>query len=101
MSSLSSEGTKGINYADNEPYYDTVAVENNDGEYVYITNTGNRSTSSRDDLSSTCGSTLPMPSTPSNHSSSTRSHMSSQSSVIEPESPGRVTSYANIDYFLQ
>ncbi|KAL5276296.1 ABR family protein [Megaselia abdita] len=101
MSSLSSEGTKGINYADNEPYYDTVAVENNDGEYVYITNTGNRSTSSRDDLSSTGGSTLPMPSTPSNHSSSTRSHMSSQSSVIEPESPGRVTSYANIDYFLQ
>lgn len=91
ISSLSSDSMKTSQTAENEPYYDTVPNDN-DGEYVYIKAGGNGSTSSRDDLSTT-GSTLPMPAI---H----RSHMSSQTSVLEPESPGRSSNYVNIDYFI-
>lgn len=78
-----------------EPYYDTVPLDNGDGDYVYIAAGGTGSTSSRDDLSN-AGSTLPMPANP-------RSHTASQTSVhqTEPESPGRSSNYVNIDYFLQ
>lgn len=109
ISSLSSDSTKAQNL-DNEPYYDTVPLDNGDGEYVSLVPGGSVSTSSRDDLS-TAGSTLPIGSNSGpyhhnqhlqqhHHSSSSRSHMSSQSSVIEPESPGRTSNYVNIDYFL-
>lgn len=89
---------------ENEPYYDTVPLETHDGEFVYIqsssgnatntmTSTGTTgSSSSRDEVLSNI-STLPM---------SVRSHLSSQTSVIEqPESPGRSSNYVNIDYFLK
>ncbi|XP_055915254.1 uncharacterized protein LOC129948324 isoform X2 [Eupeodes corollae] len=107
ISSLSSDSTKAQNL-DNEPYYDTVPMDNGDGEYVSLVPGGSVSTSSRDDLS-TAGSTLPIGSGPyhhnqhlqhHHHSSSSRSHMSSQTSVVEPESPGRTSNYVNIDYFL-
>lgn len=83
--------------AEQEHYYDTVPLENGDGDYVYIQagGTGTGSTSSRDDIS-TAGSTLPLP------VSHPRSHNSSQTSVqLEPESPGRSSNYVNIDYFIQ
>ncbi|XP_055586270.1 active breakpoint cluster region-related protein isoform X2 [Uranotaenia lowii] len=86
----------GVGAAEQEHYYDTVPLENGDGDYVYIQPGGTGSTSSRDDIS-TAGSTLPLP-----VSSHTRnSHNSSQTSVqLEPESPGRSSNYVNIDYFI-
>uniref|UniRef100_W4VRB6 Putative rho gtpase activating protein at 1a n=1 Tax=Corethrella appendiculata TaxID=1370023 RepID=W4VRB6_9DIPT len=110
ISSLSSDSMKtNLQHLEHEHYYDTVPLDNGDGDYVYIqaggssnnntngsnnNNTGTTgSTSSRDDIS-TAGSTLPMP-------SHTRSHNSSQTSVqLEPESPGRSSNYVNIDYFI-
>ncbi|XP_059617838.1 active breakpoint cluster region-related protein isoform X2 [Phlebotomus argentipes] len=104
ISSLSSDSMKaGGPLLDNEPYYDTVPMDNGDGDYVYIqsggggtTDSGGKgagSTSSRDDIS-TAGSTLPMPAYP-------RSQNSSQASVhVEPESPGKSSNYVNINYFL-
>lgn len=92
ISSLSSESIKVGMHIENEPYYDTVALDNGDGDYVYIPPGGNGSTSSRDDISN-AGSTLPMPANPKNYNS--------QSSVVtEPESPGRSSNYVNLDYFL-
>lgn len=92
ISSLSSESNKAGMHIENEPYYDTVALDNGDGDYVYIPAGGNGSTSSRDDISN-AGSTLPMPANPKNYNS--------QSSVVtEPESPGRSSNYVNLDYFL-
>uniref|UniRef100_A0A0A1XHH4 Breakpoint cluster region protein n=1 Tax=Zeugodacus cucurbitae TaxID=28588 RepID=A0A0A1XHH4_ZEUCU len=88
VSSLGSDCAKGA--VDNEPYYDTVPLDNGEGEYVYIKPGGNGSSSSRDDLS-TPGSTLPIGSA---------THLSSQASVTDPESPGRSSNYVNIDYFL-
>lgn len=99
ISSLSSDSMRvepGATQAETEHYYDTVPLENGDGDYVYIQagGTGTGSTSSRDDIS-TAGSTLPMP------VSHPRSHNSSQTSVqLEPESPGRSSNYVNIDYFI-
>ncbi|XP_037932006.1 myosin-M heavy chain-like, partial [Teleopsis dalmanni] len=90
VSSLSSDSAKAAQNVDNEPYYDTVPLDNGDGEYVYIKPGGNGSSSSRDDLS-TPGSTLPIGSV---------AHLSSQTSVTDPESPGRQSNYVNIDYFL-
>ncbi|XP_012156415.1 active breakpoint cluster region-related protein isoform X2 [Ceratitis capitata] len=90
VSSLGSDCTKAAQHLDNEPYYDTVPLDNGDGEYVYIKPGGNGSSSSRDDLS-TPGSTLPIGSA---------THLSSQASVTDPESPGRSSNYVNIDYFL-
>lgn len=105
ISSLSSDSIKAGGQAlDNEPYYDTVPMDNGDGDYVYIQAGGGTtgsgggaggtgSTSSRDDIS-TAGSTLPMPAYP-------RSQNSSQASVhVEPESPGKSSNYVNINYFL-
>ncbi|XP_055712401.1 active breakpoint cluster region-related protein isoform X2 [Phlebotomus papatasi] len=105
ISSLSSDSIKaGGQVLDNEPYYDTVPMDNGDGDYVYIQAGGGTtgsgggaggtgSTSSRDDIS-TAGSTLPMPAYP-------RSQNSSQASVhVEPESPGKSSNYVNINYFL-
>jgi hypothetical protein len=89
---------------ENEPYYDTVPVEAHDGDYVFIhssntnatntmTSTGTTgSSSSRDEVLSNAGSTLPM---------NMKNHLSSQTSVLEPESPGRSSNYVNIDYFLK
>uniref|UniRef100_A0A0K8TVM6 Uncharacterized protein n=1 Tax=Bactrocera latifrons TaxID=174628 RepID=A0A0K8TVM6_BACLA len=88
VSSLGSDCAKVA--VDNEPYYDTVPLDNGEGEYVYIKPGGNGSSSSRDDLS-TPGSTLPIGSA---------THLSSQASVTDPESPGRSSNYVNIDYFL-
>ncbi|XP_065089098.1 active breakpoint cluster region-related protein isoform X2 [Ochlerotatus camptorhynchus] len=102
ISSLSSDSMRvgpggiGTAQAEQEHYYDTVPLENGDGDYVYIQagGTGTGSTSSRDDIS-TAGSTLPLP------ASHPRSHNSSQTSVqLEPESPGRSSNYVNIDYFI-
>uniref|UniRef100_A0A7G3AQH7 Putative rac gtpase-activating protein bcr/abr n=1 Tax=Lutzomyia longipalpis TaxID=7200 RepID=A0A7G3AQH7_LUTLO len=105
ISSLSSDSVKAGGQLDNEPYYDTVPMDNGDGDYVYIQAGGGTtgsggggggtggSTSSRDDIS-TAGSTLPMPAYP-------RSQNSSQASVhVEPESPGKSSNYVNINYFL-
>ncbi|XP_058817435.1 active breakpoint cluster region-related protein isoform X2 [Topomyia yanbarensis] len=99
ISSLSSDSMRlgtGVAQAEQEHYYDTVPLENGEGDYVYIQagGTGTGSTSSRDDIS-TAGSTLPLP------VSHPRSHNSSQTSVqLEPESPGRSSNYVNIDYFI-
>ncbi|XP_055637377.1 active breakpoint cluster region-related protein isoform X2 [Toxorhynchites rutilus septentrionalis] len=103
ISSLSSDsmrigpgGGSAAHHIDQEHYYDTVPLENGEGDYVYIQagGTGTNSTSSRDDIS-TAGSTLPLP------ASHPRSHNSSQTSVqLEPESPGRSSNYVNIDYFI-
>uniref|UniRef100_A0A182N0C7 Breakpoint cluster region protein n=1 Tax=Anopheles dirus TaxID=7168 RepID=A0A182N0C7_9DIPT len=83
---------------DQEHYYDTVPLDNSDGDYVYIQPGGvgtTGSTSSRDDISTVeNASTLLLPSHP-------RSHNSSQTSVqLEPESPGRSSNYVNIEYFI-
>ncbi|XP_054730679.1 active breakpoint cluster region-related protein isoform X2 [Anastrepha obliqua] len=90
VSSLGSDCAKASQHLDNEPYYDTVPLDNGEGEYVYIKPGGTGSSSSRDDLS-TPGSTLPIGSA---------AHLSSQASVTDPESPGRSSNYVNIDYFL-
>lgn len=87
VSSLSSDSAKAAQQADNEPYYDSVPLDNGDGEYVFIKPGRTGSSSSRDDLS-TPGSTLPM------------AQLSSQTSVTDPESPGRTSNYVNIDYFM-
>lgn len=104
ISSLSSDSVKIGQHIENEPYYDTVPVEAHDGEYVFIQSSGANATntmtstgttgssSSRDEVISNAGSTLPM---------NIKSHLSSQTSVIEPESPGRSSNYVNIDYFLK
>jgi hypothetical protein len=101
ISSLSSDSIKIGQNIENEPYYDSVPCEPNDGDFVYVpnanTNTMNStgttgSSSSRDEVLSNAGSTLPMN---KNH------HLNSQTSVLEPESPGRNSNYVNIDYFLK
>ncbi|XP_020803803.1 active breakpoint cluster region-related protein isoform X2 [Drosophila serrata] len=70
--------------ADNEPYYDSVPLDNGEGEYVFIKPGRTGSSSSRDDLSTPgSSSTLPL------------------ANVTDPESPGRTSNYVNIDYFLQ
>lgn len=92
ISSLSSDSMKVGSNVEHEPYYDTVPMDNGDGDYVYIQAGGTGSTSSRDDVSN-AGSTLPLPSNPKNFSSQT-------SILTEPESPGRSSNYVNIDYFL-
>lgn len=111
ISSLSSDGMKTSQTIEHEPFYDTVPLEGQDSEYVYIQASGNAATntmtstgttgssSSRDDVSSMAGSTLPMPL--SHHTPGSKSNLSSQTSVLEPESPGRSSNYVNIDYFLQ
>ncbi|XP_014759772.2 active breakpoint cluster region-related protein isoform X3 [Drosophila ananassae] len=96
VSSLSSESAKAASAAatssqqnaaasaaDNEPYYDSVPLDNGEGEYVFIKPGRTGSSSSRDDLSTPGSSTLPL------------------ASVADPESPGRTSNYVNIDYFLQ
>lgn len=104
ISSLSSDSMKISQHIENEPYYDTVPVESHDNEFTFlqaatnntgtITSTGTTgSSSSRDDVSSTAGSTLPMP-------FNRHPHSNSQSSVLEPESPGKNSNYVNIDYFM-
>ncbi|KAH8245447.1 hypothetical protein KR032_010476 [Drosophila birchii] len=70
--------------ADNEPYYDSVPLDNGEGEYVFIKPGRTGSSSSRDDLSTPgSSSTLPL------------------ANATDPESPGRTSNYVNIDYFLQ
>lgn len=101
ISSLSSDSIKISQNIENEPYYDSVPVEANDSDFVYVPNATNTNTmnstgttgssSSRDEVLSNAGSTLPMN---KNH------HLNSQTSVLEPESPGRSSNYVNIDYFL-
>ncbi|XP_037818380.1 uncharacterized protein LOC119608151 isoform X5 [Lucilia sericata] len=93
VSSLSSDSARANQMADNEQehLYDTVPLDNGDDEYVYIKPGRTGSSSSRDDLS-TPGSIIPM---------STHGHLSSQTSVTDPESPGRSSNYANINYFIQ
>ncbi|KQS25937.1 EG:23E12.2, isoform B [Drosophila erecta] len=93
VSSLSSESAKavasqpsaavGAASADSEPYYDSVPLDNGDGEYVFIKPGRTGSSSSRDDLSTPGSSILPL------------------ANVADPESPGRTSNYVNIDYFLQ
>lgn len=104
ISSLSSDSIKIGQNIENEPYYDTVPIETAEGEFIFVTNSTNNATntmtstgttgssSSRDEVLSNAGSTLPMN---KNH------HLSSQTSVIEPESPGRDSNYVNIDYFIK
>ncbi|XP_017048271.1 active breakpoint cluster region-related protein isoform X2 [Drosophila ficusphila] len=76
-------GGGGAATADNEPYYDSVPLDNGDGEYVFIKPGRTGSSSSRDDLSTPGSSTLPL------------------ANAADPESPGRTSNYVNIDYFLQ
>lgn len=93
MSSLSSESAKAVAsqqsaaaggaLAECEPYYDSVPLDNGDGEYVFIKPGRTGSSSSRDDLSTPGSSILPLP------------------NVADPESPGRTSNYVNIDFFLQ
>jgi active breakpoint cluster region-related protein len=100
ISSLSSDSIKIGQTIENEPYYDTVPMEGTDAEFVYVQTTGatgtmnstgtTGSTSSRDEVLSNAGSTLP-----------SKNHLNSQTSVLEPESPGRNSNYVNIDYFLK
>lgn len=104
ISSLSSDSVKIGQHIESEPYYDTVPMETHNGEYVFIQSSGGNATntmtstgttgssSSRDEVVSNAGSTLPM---------SMKGHLSSQTSVVEPESPGRSSNYVNIDYFLK
>lgn len=105
ISSLSSDSVKIGQHIESEPYYDTVPMETHDSEYAFIqsnnannttntmTSTGTTgSSSSRDEVLSNAGSTLPM---------SIKGQLSNQTSVIEPESPGRSSNYVNIDYFLK
>lgn len=87
-------GGNGGHHYDHEPYYDTVPLDNGDGDYVYIPPGGTGSTSSRDDLSN-AGSTLPMPAP-----AHPKSYSSQTSILTEPESPGRSSNYVNINYFL-
>ncbi|KAH8270701.1 hypothetical protein KR044_006656 [Drosophila immigrans] len=91
VSSLSSDSAKAASaqQADNEPYYDSVPLDNGDGEYVFIKPGRTGSSSSRDDLSTPGSMALPM------------AQLSSQASVTDPESPGRTSNYVNIDYFIQ
>ncbi|KAM7347620.1 rho GTPase activating protein at 1A isoform 3-T8 [Cochliomyia hominivorax] len=93
VSSLSSDSARANQMADNEQehLYDTVPLDNGDDEYVYIKPGRTGSSSSRDDLS-TPGSIIPM---------SSHGHLNSQTSVTDPESPGRSSNYANINYFIQ
>ena len=93
VSSLSSDSARANQIADNEQehLYDTVPLDNGDDEYVYIKPGRTGSSSSRDDLSAP-GSIMPM---------SSHGHLSSQTSVTDPESPGRSSNYANINYFIQ
>uniref|UniRef100_A0A182ML70 Uncharacterized protein n=1 Tax=Anopheles culicifacies TaxID=139723 RepID=A0A182ML70_9DIPT len=100
ISSLSSDSMRVSgqqSQSNQEHYYDTVPLDNSDGDYVYIQpgGGGTGSTSSRDDISTVENAcTLPMPSHP-------RSQNSSQTSVhLEPESPGRSSNYVNIEYFI-
>lgn len=86
----------GHQHYEHEPFYDTVPIDNGDGEYVYIQAGGTASTSSRDDISN-AGSTLPMPASSVAHP---RTYSSQTSILTEPESPGRSSNYVNIDYFL-
>lgn len=76
--------------ADQEHLYDTVPMDNGDDEYVYIKPGRTGSSSSRDDLSGPGGAMSSQP-----------HHLSSQTSVTDPESPGRTTNYVNINYFIQ
>lgn len=100
ISSLSSDSVKIGQHIENEPFYDTVPIEVHDNDFAFngnatntMTSTGTTgSSSSRDEVLSNAGSTLPM---------NIKSHLSSQTSVIEPESPGRSSNYVNIDYFLK
>jgi active breakpoint cluster region-related protein len=105
ISSLSSDSVKIGQHIESEPFYDTVPIEAHDDGFVYIqsgnkghatdtmTSTGTTgSSSSRDEVLSNAGSTLPM---------NMKNHLSSQTSVVEPESPGRSSNYVNIDYFLK
>ncbi|CRL04369.1 CLUMA_CG017461, isoform A [Clunio marinus] len=109
ISSLSSDSVKIGQQIESEPYYDTVPAESGDNEFVFVqsnvsggggghatntmTSTGTTgSSSSRDEVSSNAGSTLPM---------NIKSQLDSQTSVIDPESPGRTSNYVNLDYFLK
>ncbi|XP_039153833.1 active breakpoint cluster region-related protein isoform X1 [Drosophila simulans] len=93
VSSLSSESAKAVAsqqsaaaggaLAECEPYYDSVPLDNGDGEYVFIKPGRTGSSSSRDDLSTPGSSILPL------------------ANVADPESPGRTSNYVNIDFFLQ
>lgn len=110
ISSLSSDSIKIGQNIENEPYYDTVPMESS-GDFVYVQSSNNKSnnnenttntmtstgttgsSSSREEVLSNAGSTLPM--------NKNYQHLSSQTSEIEPESPGRNSNYVNIDYFLR
>ncbi|KAL7031589.1 hypothetical protein ACKWTF_007067 [Chironomus riparius] len=97
ISSLSSESNQISQNIENEPYYDSVPIEANDSEFpIYVANASNATktntmnSTGTTGSSSSAGSTLPM----------SKHHLNSQTSVIEPESPGRNSNYVNIDYFL-
>ncbi|XP_052868483.1 uncharacterized protein LOC128274354 [Anopheles cruzii] len=98
ISSLSSDsvrvGAGGNEQRHQEHYYDTVPLDNGDGDYVYI-QPGGTATGGRSDDGSAFENTstlLLLPSHP---------RTSSQTSVqLEPESPGRSSNYVNIEYFI-
>lgn len=81
VSSLNSDGLK-TGASTDDHYYDTVPVENIEGDYVYI-----QPGSGEPDTA-----TLPI----AQARDSTVS-----GGALEPESPGRNSNYVNIDYFLQ
>ncbi|XP_068154512.1 active breakpoint cluster region-related protein isoform X2 [Drosophila tropicalis] len=85
---------------DNEPYYDSVPLDNGDGEYVFIKPGRTGSSSSRDDLSTPGSSSTTTTNTNQQLPSMMAAQLSSQTSVTDPESPGRTSNYVNIDYFL-
>lgn len=90
LSSLNSDGLKtsaqshGGGGGDQEHHYDTVPIDNGEGDYVYIQPNAHSP-------GNLVGS-LPL---------SSPSVQRYTSSTIEPDSPGRDSNYVNIDYFLQ
>lgn len=80
VSSLNSDGLK-TGTSQDDPYYDSVPIDNIEGDYVYIQPSG-------DNCKPVASAQVQLRSNSAVHSN-------------EPESPGRNSNYVNIDYFLQ
>ncbi|XP_066997910.2 active breakpoint cluster region-related protein [Anabrus simplex] len=79
---------------DEEPYYDSVAL---DGEYVYLQTGGNSSTMTSGTDTDTELAVMTLPS----NSPLSQSHLELQGSTPVPVSPDKQSNYVNIDYFLK
>uniref|UniRef100_A0A2M4A1S8 Putative rac gtpase-activating protein bcr/abr n=1 Tax=Anopheles triannulatus TaxID=58253 RepID=A0A2M4A1S8_9DIPT len=88
--------TSGGATQEQEHYYDTVPLDNGDGDYVYIQPVGNGTEGRPEDNAAT------LLLLPSSHSARGSHGSSSQTGVqpLETESPGR-NNYVNIEYFIR